>query len=707
MFEFSVASKYLIPRWKQISVSLISLVSCIVISLVVWLIIVFFSVTEGLEENWVNRLIALTAPVRVTPTPAYIESYYYRIDQLASASQYTSKTLGEKKSAPQTNPYDASLDAEVPGTWSPPDLDEKGQMKDIVKLAFDGIDHIEGVSGLVAKDYEVAVANIRIKMAYPQSRGTITNTHVNQNSYVASFEEGNPRLKQALIDVSMEDLSHLMQVLSQSAQKTEDTEEVSSPPAEGFSRERLLGLLNNIHITHLQTPKQGWRIPRRLIPASARFDVCAIISGDRIKQMIIPADTRKVEKLVGDLTKDGYICKVGTLIIREGAMGFTSGTSETYSFSPFVPLIVESGVNIRAQLLPDSLEKASEISDIEFDAEFHLQGIPFRGQIRYGSLQIGIAEIVTKFDSTPKYPPLWTYEQLLPDGSVARKLPSDEHLGEGVLLPKHFIESGVRVGDSGYLSYMTPTASSVQEQRIAIFVSGFYDPGILPIGGKFVMIGKDTTTLARAAQGLMEDTEGNGINVWFDDIGKADKVKSAIEQAFKERGIDRYWRITTYREFDFTRDLIRQLQSEKNLFTLLALIIIVVACSNIITMLILLVNDKKTEIGILRSMGASPGSIAAIFGTCGVVMGMAGSLVGMAAALVTLHYLQPIVDFIGRVQGYEMFNTMFYGDALPNKVSAMALMFVFFATLAISLLAGLIPAIKATLMKPSAILRSE
>jgi lipoprotein-releasing system permease protein len=124
-------------------------------------------------------------------------------------------------------------------------------------------------------------------------------------------------------------------------------------------------------------------------------------------------------------------------------------------------------------------------------------------------------------------------------------------------------------------------------------------------------------------------------------------------------------------------------------------------------MLVILVNDKRQEIGILRSMGASAGNIASIFGVCGLSMGLVGGVLGTGAAMLTLHYLHPLIDLISFVQGYDAFNSMFYGDTLPNDLSYRALSFVFVTTLVISLLAGIIPAIKAARMRPSAILRSE
>ena len=293
------------------------------------------------------------------------------------------------------------------------------------------------------------------------------------------------------------------------------------------------------------------------------------------------------------------------------------------------------------------------------------------------------------------------------ENSSSLLLPTLPSIGDGILLPRPFREAGVLVGDRGFLSYMTPTTSSVQEQRIPIFVAGFYDPGIIPIGGKYLLANQDITSLIRASHNQEDTLLSNGINIRFTRLDQADEVKKELQKAFNKAGIAPYWRIETYKEYDFTKDLIGQLHSEKNLFSLLAVIIIIVACSNIISMLIILVNDKKTEIGILRAMGASSWSIAAIFGWCGIVMGSIGSLIGTLAALLTLKNLNPLIDLLSRLQGHEMFNPMYYGETLPTELSLQTLVAVIVATTCISCLAGLIPALKASLLRPSAILRSE
>lgn len=88
-------------------------------------------------------------------------------------------------------------------------------------------------------------------------------------------------------------------------------------------------------------------------------------------------------------------------------------------------------------------------------------------------------------------------------------------------------------------------------------------------------------------------------------------------------------------------------------------------------------------------------------------MGLIGSAIGVLAAVYTLHHLDGLIAFMGYVQGHDMFNPVFYGSSLPNELSGEALIFVVAATTFVSLIAGVVPAVKASLLKPSAILRSE
>ena len=118
MFEPYIALKYLLPKRKSLSSSIISILSLFVISLVIWLILVFLSVTMGIEKNWITKLTSLNAPLRITPTHNYYDSHYYKIDSISSESNYTIKNLKEKSLSFLSNPYDKNMDIEISSKMS-------------------------------------------------------------------------------------------------------------------------------------------------------------------------------------------------------------------------------------------------------------------------------------------------------------------------------------------------------------------------------------------------------------------------------------------------------------------------------------------------------------------------------------------------------------------------------------------------------------
>lgn len=714
MFEFSVACKYLLPRWRQLSVSIISMISVLVIALVVWLIVVFFSITNGLEKMWVQKLIALTAPVRITPTPAYYQSYYYQVDNISAAAGYSSKTIGEKLASPITDPYDPMNDEEIPASWPLPQYNAEGQPKDLVKEVFNAVNSLHGFKGLAAQDFEMTFANLRLRLARHEGNSNQAlrsegEGYLTQAAYLVSLDEKSHHLKKTLLPLSMADVSNVMRLTSLSAVNSqEDFPENHPRLAPKETRDRLDKFFKNVRITQLKTDMSGWLLPKNLFPSFGSLQALAIVDQGILMRLYIPQHASTLALWKKQLEDEGFTTQLTTVTFSQHELQASladnqlSMTKSKWS----VPIFIEGNLLIPAQMAANSLLHASQTSDLLFDIKLELQGLSLAGTIPYGNLSIGEASINDSYVAKSEDTPQWVHAITDNNKSIQRLvLPSDTSSGDGILLPKTFKEAGALVGDRGYLSYYTPTASAVQEQRIPIYVAGFYDPGIIPVGGKLVLVNKNLTSLIQSTYNQDHNELGNGINVWFDSLSQADAVKTALQQAFKERGIDKYWHVETYREYEFTRDMIQQLQSEKNIWSLIATVIIIVACSNIISMLIILVNDKKVEIGILMSMGATQRSIAAIFGLCGVVMGLLGSLIGTFVAVLTLHHLDALLDLISSLQGYAAFNAHFYGDIVPNELSVEALSFVFIATALISLLAGVVPATKASLLRPSAILR--
>lgn len=680
MFELSIAFKYLVPRWRQLSVSIISLISILVIALVVWLIVVFFSVTHGLERGWVNKLIALTAPVRVTPTEAYYDSYYYLIDSISQESGYTTQTIGQKLGSRKTHPYDPEFDQEIPYGWPAPDMNKEDELKDLVKLAFHSIDSVKGAT---AKEYEMTITNLKLKMDRTEPLQLSGNPDqdndqrvLSQAIYLSSFDPSNPNLPKIMFPVSTDDVDNLI--------RTAEYEQHASPE---HMRHLIGEILATVKPLKMRTPPQGQLLSQKTLPDNCRLRVCVLNSGSTIHALYVPQNEENLDPTYGT---------PATLEKKEGAVTIAMNEGHPLPIDSWVPVYLLGNAKGEIALEASSLDTAEKAHEIKFNAQFPVQGVNI-------STRLGIDDIlVDQFSIENGSQSLWVFNQTIPDS-----LPSHSQWGEAILLPKSWRESGALIGDKGYLSYQTPTASSMQEQRIPVYVAGFFDPGILPMGGRVLLANDSIVSIIRSGNPMDDSPLSNGINVRVPDLDDAEMVKAEIEKNFKHAGIDRYWKVQTYREFEFTKDFLQQLRSERNLFTLIAMVIIIVACSNIVSMLIILVNDKKMEIGILRSMGATSKSIAAIFGFCGIVMGLIGSLIGIALALLTLRNLQHLIDFISRVQGFEMFNPAFFGDTLPNEVSLEALTFVLTSTALISLVAGIVPAIKASLLRPSAILRSE
>lgn len=674
MFELSIALKYLIPRKKQLSVSLIALLSVAVISLVVWLVLVFLSVTEGIERGWLHKLTALNAPLRITPTAHYYSSYYYHIDEVSGHSHYSLKNIAEKAQSTLSDPYNSDEDGELQAHFPIPDLDPKGTLRDPVKglvTLLEGLQHTR--QNIVFQDFEISGALMRLQLLRPGA-GTHEETqgYLTQVSYLASIPNRCPDLASLLLSPTEKDLNHQLYLAAHSTELArQDAPSLTLKTTRGRAQHRMQQLLQNVKIQQLKPRYQLWQLPSSLLPEKKAFFGTAQYRNGKLNRIDLPANASKTPA-----ENQVKIYKDGDRLILEDQKG------KREPLPLHTPLLVNG--NIPLNVYDVSLSTEVPL----FRVSTTLQNISVEGMIPLQGFEIAKAEF-------PKLSPSWDAV--------------NEEKETGVLLAKNFLENGVMIGDRGYLSYSSTTTSSVQEHRLPIFVAGFYDPGILSIGNKCILVPPFVTRTINASNTSfnLDKTQSNGMLVWFPDLSQAELIKDEILAALKAQGLDTYWKVTTFKEYDFAKDLMQQFQSDKYLFALVGVIILIVACCNIISLLVLLVNDKKKEIGILQAMGADRFSIAAIFGVCGTGLGILSSILGTLAALLTLHHIDSIVQLLSFIQGREAFNAAFFGKSLPNQLSHNAVLFILIATPLLSLLAGLIPAIKACRLRPSVILRSE
>ena len=683
LFEFSFAKNYLFPKKGRFSSSLIALMSVGVISLIVWLVLVFLSVTDGIEKAWLKKLTSFNSPIQITPTDAYYQSYYYQIDSISNLSDFNYKSIEEKASSTLTDPYDPEEDIEIPPYWPEREVKSNGTAKDLVKEAFGLIQN--KTSRLIAQAYEVSGALLRIDMKRASGRGLIQETpnqsYLTQALYIGSFSDKNPHLQTLIEPPRIEDLNHLFYLASQAVNPEQ-------------LREQITPLLKNITIKRVKKRGGDLSFLLPLLPEGKPLEVLAYQKNGTISYLL----------LSGKGEDRSNFFERGTIEKKGGLLIFTSlqGKKSELGFS--TPLFSEEEHSMSATLTPYNLEEVHTLSDLKFAISLSLKNLEIRGTIPYSGVELELVDIKTVFEKEPSTAPPWPY--LIKGSSLLPKLKSGH---APILLPKKFQIRQVKIGDRGYFSYQGLTPTTFQEQRLNVQVVGFYDPGVIPIGDLMALTEQEIvhTINTSSKNYLIDENSMNGIQVWVPDLSKTKEVHAQLVQAFDQAGLLPYWKLTPYYEYDFARDLFEQFQSDKYLFTFIGIIILIVACCNIISLLMILVNDKKKEIAILTAMGASKKSIGSIFTLCGGVLGCLSVLIGTLAAFFTMHNIDSVVHFLSFFHGQELFNALFYGNSLPSQLSKRALIFTFIATPVISLLAGLAPALKACKFPPSQMLRSE
>ena len=121
----------------------------------------------------------------------------------------------------------------------------------------------------------------------------------------------------------------------------------------------------------------------------------------------------------------------------------------------------------------------------------------------------------------------------------------------------------------------------------------------------------------------------------------------------------------------------------------------------------MLVNDKRGDIAIMRTMGAKRGQILNIFFFNGILIGGVGTFLGTCIGLLVVKYLEPIVTFIESVTGAAIFSGEgYFLDELPSQVVVSDIMMIVGVSLVLTLLASLYPAWRAAKMDPVEVLRS-
>lgn len=193
----------------------------------------------------------------------------------------------------------------------------------------------------------------------------------------------------------------------------------------------------------------------------------------------------------------------------------------------------------------------------------------------------------------------------------------------------------------------------------------------------------------------------NGLRLKMHDLFDAPYVSRQIAMSLDD----------DYYSVDWTRthgNLFQAIRMEKTMIGLLLMVIVAVAAFNIISTLVMVVTDKKADIAILRTMGASPKAIMGIFVVQGAYIGIVGTIVGTIVGVLLALNVSEIIQAIENLLKTQFLNPdVYFISDLPSQLLWDDVMIISGSALVMSLLATLYPAWRASKVQPAEALRYE
>lgn len=167
----------------------------------------------------------------------------------------------------------------------------------------------------------------------------------------------------------------------------------------------------------------------------------------------------------------------------------------------------------------------------------------------------------------------------------------------------------------------------------------------------------------------------------------------------------------TYLVNDWTRthaNFFHSVRLTKSVLFFILLLIVAVAAFNIVSTLVLVVREKRSDIAILRTMGASPGQVLRVFVAQGVMIGLIGTLAGTLLGVILSHAVNPLLRFLEKTTGMLLLNPEVYLiDDLPARIEPAEVALVALIALILSAFSTLYPALTAARTSPAKALRHD
>ncbi|WP_313524261.1 lipoprotein-releasing ABC transporter permease subunit [Shinella sp.] len=271
--------------------------------------------------------------------------------------------------------------------------------------------------------------------------------------------------------------------------------------------------------------------------------------------------------------------------------------------------------------------------------------------------------------------------------------------GGGVAIGARMAEQlGLSAG--GQITLVAPegdvTPLGVNPRVKTYTVSAIFEIGMSEYDASIIYMPLDEAQLYFNSEGVVQSIE-----LFVSNPDQIDSLRQPIEAA-AERQIF----ITDWRQRNQT--FFSALQVERNVMFMILTLIVLVAALNIISGLIMLVKDKGSDIAILRTMGATSGSIMRIFFMTGATIGTVGTFAGVLLGVIVCLNVESIRQFFSWISGTTLFNPeLYFLSQLPADMNAGETVTVIVMALALSFLATIFPAWRASKLDPVQALRYE
>jgi lipoprotein-releasing system permease protein len=256
---------------------------------------------------------------------------------------------------------------------------------------------------------------------------------------------------------------------------------------------------------------------------------------------------------------------------------------------------------------------------------------------------------------------------------------------------------GLSRGDDMTFLVPTVTTDGAPAPKLRqLKVAGVFEAGMQELDGVFVYAHIDDVKAL-----VPEQVNGVGLRVRFNDVLAAPALSGRLRTLLPKG----------FEVADWTQDnatYFRATRIERTMMSLILFLIVAVAAFNIVAMLVMVVTDKRTDIAILRTFGASPRKVMGVFITQGLVIGWLGVAVGLALGLSIAFNVGTIEPFLEHTFGFQIFDSdVYYITAIPSDVRWPNIITIAVAAFLLTGVATLYPAIRASRTPPAEALRYE